>query len=77
VLQEASYAANGIKHCVRPADMAGKSAALILRRINPAAMAAACELHMQVKTPPPPGSAPALRCACRAPGTVPALCVQV
>lgn len=26
VLEEGSYAANGIKHCVRPMDMAGKSA---------------------------------------------------
>ncbi len=31
VLEDDSFAANGIKHCVRPADMAGKSAALILR----------------------------------------------
>lgn len=38
VLDDDSYAANGIKHCVRPTDMAGKSAALILRRIQPAAM---------------------------------------
>jgi hypothetical protein len=33
--QAASYAANGVKHCVRPMDMAGRSAGLILRRINP------------------------------------------
>ena len=30
-LIEGSYAANGIKHCVRPCDMTGKSAAIILR----------------------------------------------
>lgn len=36
-MEEGGYAANGIKHCVRPVDMAGKSAGLILRRINPAA----------------------------------------
>ena len=30
-MEEGSYAANGIKHCVRPCDMAGKSAALIMR----------------------------------------------
>jgi len=33
VLEE-SYAANGIKHCVRPCDMTGKSAALILRQMH-------------------------------------------
>ena len=31
VMEEGSYAANAIKHCVRPCDMTGKSAALILR----------------------------------------------
>jgi hypothetical protein len=31
VMEEESYAANGIKHCVRPCDMTGKSAAIILR----------------------------------------------
>jgi hypothetical protein len=30
-MQENSYAANGIKHCVRPCDMTGKSAAIIMR----------------------------------------------
>lgn len=38
VMTRASYAANAVKHCVRPADMTGKSASLILRRINPAAL---------------------------------------
>jgi hypothetical protein len=28
---ENKYAANAIKHCIRPQDMTGKSAALILR----------------------------------------------
>ena len=28
---EGGYAANGVKHCIRPCDMAGKSAAMILR----------------------------------------------
>ncbi|KAK9802889.1 hypothetical protein WJX73_002092 [Symbiochloris irregularis] len=41
VMQEGGYAANGIKHCVRPMDMTGKSAALIMRKIRPEAMAAA------------------------------------
>lgn len=31
VMEENSYSANGIKHCIRPIDMAGKSAAVILR----------------------------------------------
>ena len=31
---ENSYAANGIKHCVRPCDMTGKSAAIILRQMH-------------------------------------------
>ena len=31
---ENSYAANGIKHCVRPVDMTGKSAAIILRQMH-------------------------------------------
>ncbi|GLI69492.1 hypothetical protein VaNZ11_014126, partial [Volvox africanus] len=44
VMEDDSYAANGIKHCVRPADMAGKSAALILRGIRPEAMRRAREL---------------------------------
>lgn len=34
VMKENSYAANGVKHCVRPIDMAGKSAAIILRQMH-------------------------------------------
>ena len=34
VMEEGSYAANGIKHCVRPVDMTGKSAALIMRQMH-------------------------------------------
>lgn len=34
VMEENSYAANGIKHCVRPCDMTGKSAAMILRQMH-------------------------------------------
>ena len=30
-MEEGGYAANGVKHCVRPIDMTGKSAAIILR----------------------------------------------
>ena len=31
---ENSYAANGVKHCVRPCDMTGKSAAIIMRQMH-------------------------------------------
>lgn len=34
VMKENSYAANGVKHCVRPCDMTGKSAAIILRQMH-------------------------------------------
>jgi hypothetical protein len=33
-MEENSYAANGVKHCVRPCDMTGKSAAVILRQMH-------------------------------------------
>jgi hypothetical protein len=33
-MTENSYAANGVKHCVRPCDMSGKSAAVILRQMH-------------------------------------------
>ncbi len=34
MMEENSYAANGVKHCVRPCDMTGKSAAMILRQMH-------------------------------------------
>lgn len=34
-MEEGSYSANGIKHCIRPCDMTGKSSAVILRQIHP------------------------------------------
>ena len=34
VMNENSYAANGVKHCVRPCDMSGKSAAVIMRQMH-------------------------------------------
>lgn len=40
------YAANGLKHCVRPTDMTGKSAGMILRKINPQAWHDAEALHL-------------------------------
>ena len=33
-MKENSYAANGVKHCVRPIDIAGKSAAIILWQMH-------------------------------------------
>ena len=33
-MNENSYAANGVKHCVRPCDMSGKSAAVIMRQMH-------------------------------------------
>jgi hypothetical protein len=47
VMEAGSYAANGVKHCVRPVDMAGKSAGMILRRMNPTALAEAHEHFME------------------------------
>jgi len=49
VMEEGGFAADGMKHCVRPSDMSGKSAGMVLRRINPAAMQAA-EEHMVDET---------------------------
>jgi len=34
IILEGSYAANKIKHCIRPNDMTGKSAEIILRQIH-------------------------------------------
>lgn len=38
VMESGSYAANGVKHCARPVDLQGKSAGMILRRMNPTAL---------------------------------------
>jgi hypothetical protein len=46
-MESGSYAANGVKHCVRPVDMNGKSAGMILRRMNPTALAGAREHFME------------------------------
>ncbi len=35
---EKGFAANAIKHCIRPQDMVEKSAAVILRQIHPEVM---------------------------------------
>lgn len=47
VMESGSYAANGVKHCVRPTDMSIKSASVILRKINTRAIAEAREYYME------------------------------
>ncbi|BDA45580.1 probable RNA demethylase ALKBH5 at C-terminar half [Coccomyxa sp. Obi] len=44
VMEANGYAVEGVKHCVRPADLGGKSAALIMRHINGPCMQQAREL---------------------------------
>lgn len=44
---ENSYAANGIKHCVRPYDMTGKSAAIILRQMHHRVMVSNTDLNFK------------------------------
>jgi hypothetical protein len=34
-MEEGSYSGNGVKHCIRPCDMTGKSSAVILRQMHP------------------------------------------
>ena len=45
-MHDKSYAANAIKHCVRPCDMTGKSAGLIMRKINDEALSDAKRYHL-------------------------------
>ncbi len=46
IMHDKSYAANAIKHCVRPCDMTGKSAGLIMRKINAEALSDAKRYHL-------------------------------
>lgn len=48
---ENSYASNGVKHCIRPCDMTGKSAALILRQMHPNMMNEALKYDSLVDFP--------------------------
>ena len=50
VMEQGGYAADGVKHCVRPADMSIKSAGMVMRRINPNARRAAEELFVNETT---------------------------
>ena len=46
VLEPGTYAADGIKHAIKPVDMTGQSAALILRQIHPEVRHAAENLRL-------------------------------
>ena len=35
IMEENSYSGNGVKHCIRPTEMTGKSCAVILRQMHP------------------------------------------
>ena len=47
IMEPLGYGANGIKHSVRPADMTGKSVAIILRQVHERSMREARALHMK------------------------------
>lgn len=51
IMEEASYSANGIKHCVRPCDMTGKSSAIILRQMHPNVVEEAKKLDRNIDLP--------------------------
>ncbi len=51
IMEEYSYAANGLKHCVRPADMTCKSAAVILRQMHELATEEARRYDQEVDFP--------------------------
>ncbi len=51
VMEESSYSANGVKHCIRPCDMTGKSAACILRQIHPSVVEEAIKYDHHIDLP--------------------------
>lgn len=51
VMEEASYSANGVKHCIRPCDMTGKSAACILRQMHPSVVKEAEKYDKHIDLP--------------------------
>lgn len=51
VLEEFGYAANYVKHCVRPCDLGGRSVTLILRQIHPDRMEEAEKYDIEVDLP--------------------------
>ena len=50
-MEEFSYAANCVKHCIRPIDMQGRSAAIILRQIHKNIMEQAKRFDLEVDLP--------------------------
>jgi hypothetical protein len=50
-MEEASYSANGVKHCIRPCDMTGKSSAVILRQMHPNVVEEAVKYDRHVDLP--------------------------
>ena len=50
-MEEGSFAANGVKHCIRPMDMAGKSAAFILRQMHELVVSDAKMFDINVELP--------------------------
>lgn len=50
-MEESSYSANGVKHCVRPCDMTGKSSAVILRQMHPNVIDEAVKLDRNIDLP--------------------------
>ncbi len=50
-MEEGSYSANGVKHCIRPCDMTGKSSAVILRQMHPNVVAEATNYDRYVDLP--------------------------
>jgi len=50
-MEENSYAANGVKHCIRPCDMTGKSCAIILRQIHPCTVKEAVKYDRNIDLP--------------------------
>ena len=50
-MEEGSYSANGVKHCIRPCDMTGKSSAVILRQMHPNVVQEATKYDRHVDLP--------------------------
>lgn len=50
-MEEGSYSANGVKHCIRPCDMTGKSSAVILRQMHPNVVEEAKKLDRNIDLP--------------------------
>lgn len=51
MMEEGSYSANGVKHCIRPCDMTGKSSAVILRQMHPSVVQEATKYDRYVDLP--------------------------